>query len=704
MEILIIGGGAVVKEYYLPAINYLNINSQVTITEPNLAVANYYKELGFNTYSLDFESFFKQNKTKFDFAIITAPNHLHEAAIKCCLKNNIKVLCEKPISLSTESCDRIEKQQIISNSVVYAAMVRRYLPSFQAMEKSLHLLGVIQNVEIEDGTPFAWKADSYAFFDPKNGGVLADMGVHYLDLVYKLFGELTPVKYNDDYEGGVEANSSYQLKSKKDFKISINLSRTQTLKNHFKIIGSSGSIWINKDEFDACYFSDNNGLTHKIEINNAFKDSALAYTFESCFVEQITCLLSGDSNLVDITQAKHVTFLIEWAYKNRVQNIPVKNDNPYFITGATGFIGTALIERLWFTGNQNITAPVRNYKTCAPIARFDIKLPRLDLLNYQAVTQSLKGQKFVVHMAYATDGKDAFSINVEATKNVVKAACEQGAEAIVVMSTMNVYGFPDGEVTENAKYKPAGGSYGETKKIMQQWCLDFAKTQTKTRIIVLNPTCVYGPNGKTYTNLPAILLKSNRFCWIDEGAGMANLVFIDNLIDAIEMALQAKEAHAQNFIITDGAVTWKYFLSKLLSPYDSTIKNLSTAEISKGSFESKSDLKSIFRYLLTNYELVSLINNHPILGKIKKFLFSKAPGFRNKLDDQREIEWNSSSSINLTKIKPEKFNPPVWLKDLFGFNKSHFLSNKAKKTLNWNSKIDIETGIKKTKEWLDSQY
>jgi nucleoside-diphosphate-sugar epimerase len=237
---------------------------------------------------------------------------------------------------------------------------------------------------------------------------------------------------------------------------------------------------------------------------------------------------------------------------------------------------------------------------------------------------------------------------------------------------------------------------------MQQWCLDFAKTQHKTRIVVLNPTCVYGPNGKTYTTLPLVLAQHNRFCWVDGGKGLANVVYIENLLDAIEKGLEVEAAHGQNFIITDGTLSWKDFLSPLLGKYAPQIRSLTKGELLKGSFNEKSDLKQIIRFLLSNFELVSLINAHPFLGRLKKTLFAKLPGFRGKLDDQRQVVWANLSRNNLVKREEEKFNPPAWLNELFGLNQSRFSAKKASEILGWEPAVSIEDGIEKTQEWLKS--
>ncbi|WP_316736066.1 NAD-dependent epimerase/dehydratase family protein [Pedobacter aquatilis] len=700
---LIIGGGAVVQEYYLKAFEHLNLLNSITIVEPNVATCKYLNARNISVVNLGFREFFSQCETDYDYAIITLPNHLHEEAINLCLAKSISVLCEKPLVLTTDACKRISASEARTDKRVYTGMVRRYMPSYLALQKSLHLLGEIKSVHIEDGNPFAWVADSYAFFDPKNGGVLADMGVHYLDLLYNLFGNLKPISYIDDCEGGVEANTAYILENELGVSISLKLSRTEKLHNTFQVLGTNGRMWMEKDNFESCFFSPQEHIVHEIKIKDAFSDQALRYVFEACFVEQLIKFRDDDDTLVKIDDAKAVIQLVEWAYDNRKLYALQQKKDSYLITGGTGFIGTALTERLWRSGIRDITVPVRGYKNCAPIARFAIDLPKVNLLDYESVKKVVEGKKYIVHLAYATDGKNAYNINVEATKNIVKAACEQGVEAIVVLSTMNVYGFPDGLVDENTNGKPAGGDYGKSKKIMQDWCLEFAKTQIKTRLVVLNPTCVYGPNGKTYTTLPIMLANSNRFCWIDDGKGLANVVYIENLLDAIEQSLKVKEAHGLNFIINDDTISWKNFLQPLLLDKAEHIKSLDTNNLLAQNFKEATNLKKIVRYLLANYEFVSLINQHPFLGGIKKSIFKNIPKFRNKLNSEREIEWTGIGKENLTEDLNQPFNPPVWLNELFANTNSKFSSKKAEEILGWKPAIPTNEAIKETQNWLSKR-
>ena len=117
--------------------------------------------------------------------------------------------------------------------IVDVNMCRRYLPSIVAMRRALQdgLIGDLVSVDLEDGEAYAWSPASSAPFDRENGGVLADMGVHYLDLIEHLVGRLEPRAYRDDWAGGVEANALLELETETHIPVQIALSRTRELRN-----------------------------------------------------------------------------------------------------------------------------------------------------------------------------------------------------------------------------------------------------------------------------------------------------------------------------------------------------------------------------------------------------------------------------------------------------------------------------------------
>jgi hypothetical protein len=113
---------------------------------------------------------------------------------------------------------------------------------------------------------------------------------------------------------------------------------------------------------------------------------------------------------------------------------------------------------------------------------------------------------------------------------------------------------------------------------MERWCLARAQKALPTRIVILTPTCVFGPGGGAYTSQPVELARNRQFCWIDGGTGLCNYTYVENLVDAMLAAARLPEAHGNRFIINDGHVSWREFLGPLVGA-DQQFPCLTMAEL-----------------------------------------------------------------------------------------------------------------------------
>jgi nucleoside-diphosphate-sugar epimerase len=224
------------------------------------------------------------------------------------------------------------------------------------------------------------------------------------------------------------------------------------------------------------------------------------------------------------------------------------------------------------------------------------------------VAAALAGARFVFHLAYGREGPDADRVTVEGTRNVVEGAIAAGCESVVVLSTIYVFGQPDGQVDETWSYQPVGGSYGTSKARMEQWCLKRAKSSPNTRIVILNPSCVYGPGGSTYSEMPVRMTRERTFCWIEHGRGAANYTYVDNLIDAMLLAATSTQARGQRFIVNDGTTTWRSFLSLLLGPQATQLASYTRLELQQLHRQRpRPGLLDLARIVVDNQQLRSAV-------------------------------------------------------------------------------------------------
>ena len=117
------------------------------------------------------------------------------------------------------------------------------------------------------------------------------------------------------------------------------------------------------------------------------------------------------------------------------------------VTGATGFIGGRLAERLVVEHGARVRALVRNFGRAARLARYPIELVPGDLRAAESIDRAAAGCQYVFHCAYGSDGEDDARrvVNAQGTRHVLEAALKHRATRVVHTSTVTVYGdTPDG--------------------------------------------------------------------------------------------------------------------------------------------------------------------------------------------------------------------------------------------------------------------
>ncbi|HEX4157424.1 MAG TPA: Gfo/Idh/MocA family oxidoreductase [Rhizomicrobium sp.] len=122
----------------------------------------------------------------------------------------IDVLCEKPVAISAADATAMAGAAGRSDRILAVGQWCRCLKSSWLLRRvlSLGLLGEILEIDAEFGNVLRWPMSSDAYFDRRltPGGVMFDAGIHVIDLVVWLFGEIFQIEFEDDSFGGVEAN------------------------------------------------------------------------------------------------------------------------------------------------------------------------------------------------------------------------------------------------------------------------------------------------------------------------------------------------------------------------------------------------------------------------------------------------------------------------------------------------------------------
>jgi nucleoside-diphosphate-sugar epimerase len=236
------------------------------------------------------------------------------------------------------------------------------------------------------------------------------------------------------------------------------------------------------------------------------------------------------------------------------------------VTGATGFIGSHVVRRLVIEGYQ-IRCLARPTSDTSMLAGLELEFVRADLTDAPAVAGAASGCDVVVHCGALVSDWAAVDeirrINVGGTRNVLDAALAASVRRVVHISTTDVYGYPGGRNIDERQYHARFANwYAQTKREAEAEVrrLD---GQAGPEFVILRPATVYGPGSKEVVGEMAKAIRRRQMLMIDGGRAVAGLVYVENVVDAVMLAL-GDEAAGEAFNVTDGLdVTWKRFLADI---------------------------------------------------------------------------------------------------------------------------------------------
>jgi nucleoside-diphosphate-sugar epimerase len=235
------------------------------------------------------------------------------------------------------------------------------------------------------------------------------------------------------------------------------------------------------------------------------------------------------------------------------------------VTGATGFIGGRLAQRLAAEEGAIVTGTGRQLDKVPFLTELEVKLEQADLQDTAVMRQILAGQEIVFHCAAlrakhrATDDV-AQHVNSTVIASLMRQAADAGVKRFVHVSSMNAYGPPQRPVVDenhplNSRQRD---TYGRTKAQGEEIAWETI-ADLDLELVVVRPGMVYGPRSDGWSIRMVEVLQKGLPVIFGNGQGNTYQVYIDNLIDGMLLTAVHPQAVGEAFNFLDPPVDWNTF-------------------------------------------------------------------------------------------------------------------------------------------------
>lgn len=253
------------------------------------------------------------------------------------------------------------------------------------------------------------------------------------------------------------------------------------------------------------------------------------------------------------------------------------------VTGAAGFLGGKIVERLLARGQADLRLAVRQNMASAKLDQWRnehpharIEVAPLNLLSPQGIGPALNGVDAIIHAAAGTKGgvADMYLNSVIGTRNLLDAVAGSSVRRILLVSSFSVYrtaDLPNNDLlTEQSPLETIGvekGGYAYTK-VQQEILYGEYLAKLGLESVIVRPGVIYGPGGSGMSSRVGISALG-----LFASLGRSNLIplnHVDNCADAIAHAVIHAPANSVYNLVDDNLPT----CGKYLREYRRKVKSL----------------------------------------------------------------------------------------------------------------------------------
>jgi 2-alkyl-3-oxoalkanoate reductase len=239
---------------------------------------------------------------------------------------------------------------------------------------------------------------------------------------------------------------------------------------------------------------------------------------------------------------------------------------PILVTGATGFIGRRLVDRL-----RRERYAVRAFvlpDEAPPDAWTDVEVVAGDVTRIGDVAKPVREARTVFHLAAMVGdwGRPEVHqrVTVRGTEHVLGEAARAGGR-VILASSIVVYGhqLASRSCDEHLPLGRPQGAYSQAKQAQERVAAALEESHG-LKVTVIRPANVYGPRSVPWVDKVVEHLAAGRPSLIGDGRRDAGLAYVDNVVDVFLRAAERPAAIGRTYNACDECgVTWRRYFSDL---------------------------------------------------------------------------------------------------------------------------------------------
>lgn len=371
------------------------------------------------------------------------------------------------------------------------------------------------------------------------------------------------------------------------------------------------------------------------------------------------------------------------------------------VTGATGFIGARLCERLALAYRLPYRALVRRFTKANRIARMGAEMVAGDLMRPETIAAALDGCDAVVHLAHSDDRSAP-----KETANLLRESLKARVQRFVHVSSMSVHGpnpGPESTREETATIRRYGEAYSDSKAAAEK-AVQAAVRSDGLPAVVLRPTVVYGPYSPFVTSVVESA-RGGEVSLIDGGNGVCNAVYVDDVCDAIRTALTTEKGVGRSYFVTgDDLVTWGDFICAFAGLVDPPprFRDVSSEEAQRYWHARRPTLRGNVRALARLAASPAFHKEVSAVPAVGAAITWAKRTLAKALSEEKKLELKARFQAPAPRAAAAP--APAWPNEgrlVRETCRVKFSNELARAVLGWRPRYDFPRGVRVTRTWLE---